>query len=76
MTGDPAGDRYHARQADEHRDSCPGLSEQPRFGERYGAFLKRFRLEEIGVDDDFLDGLRDRAMPIRDVGIRVRSKES
>jgi prevent-host-death family protein len=35
------------------------LSDRPTFRDRYRAYLDRFCLEEIGVDHDYFDAVRD-----------------
>jgi prevent-host-death family protein len=36
-------------------------SERPRFGDAYRAFLDRFALDEVGIEDDFALSVRDRS---------------
>lgn len=36
-------------------------SERPRFGDAYREFLKRFSLDEVGLERDFAASLRDRS---------------
>lgn len=33
-------------------------SARPQFAEAYGHFLRRFRLDEVGLDSDFFDSVR------------------
>src|SRR5688500_16236289 len=33
---------------------------KPKFAEAYAHFLQRFKLNEVGLDDDFFDTLRDK----------------
>lgn len=35
---------------------------RPRFGDRYREFLKKFSVDELGLDDDFFASLRDRGV--------------
>lgn len=41
---------------------------RPSFDEAYASFLRRFNLEEVGLDDDAFDGIRD-AHPGRPVDL-------
>jgi prevent-host-death family protein len=36
-------------------------SDRPRFGDAYRAFLKRFRLDEVGLEREFAASVRDRS---------------
>ncbi len=36
-------------------------SAKPKFGEFYAQFLQRFKLNEVGLDDDFFNSIRDKS---------------
>ena len=43
-----------------HRQLERLRSERPRFADAYKAFLRKHTLKEIGIEDDFLQGAREK----------------